>query len=181
MKIAHEILDGIKEFNPKPVRERDTRWLTNGRSAQNFLKGLFIQDQKGTSFWVLLAERLMEIYPNSDWRHGRLKEWIKWCLMPEIEFSMWVEAEAVEYFEAHYLFHAQNGELADRPGFRALELFYEIFDHAFPWWEGALKDPASRFRNAMNCIENKFDQKMAEMKLAQLKEGIKRRHTMSWL
>ena len=33
-KICNEILDGIEtDFSPTPRKERDTRWLTNGRSA----------------------------------------------------------------------------------------------------------------------------------------------------
>ena len=54
--LCDEILRNVDtDFSPTPQRERDTRWLTNGRSAINILKGYYIQDENGTPFWILLA------------------------------------------------------------------------------------------------------------------------------
>ena len=93
--------------------------------------------------------------------------------MPEMIFGLWVEAEVVQYFEWHYHWHALCGEFADRPGFRTLELFFEIVDHAFPFWTRALSDPRSCFSNAIKHIEDEMEAKglvkMAKMKRAQLK------------
>lgn len=183
MKIAKEIVSesvGKITWQPKPTKERDTRWLTNGRSAQNILTGYYIQDADGTPFWVLLAQRLIYIYKESDWRVKRLKAFIAWILMPEMIFGLWMEAEAVQCFMEHYFWHAQCGELADRPGFRSLEYIFEVLDHVMPRWHKALKNPASAFPNTMKHIKDEMEDKgldeMAEMKKAQLVEGIKCAH-----
>eukprot|EP00578_Thalassiosira_sp_NH16_P017511 CAMPEP_0181117028 /NCGR_PEP_ID=MMETSP1071-20121207/22271_1 /TAXON_ID=35127 /ORGANISM="Thalassiosira sp., Strain NH16" /LENGTH=83 /DNA_ID=CAMNT_0023201323 /DNA_START=248 /DNA_END=499 /DNA_ORIENTATION=- len=80
----------------------------------------------------------------------------------------------------HYFWHAQCGELADRPGFRSLEYIYEVLDHVMPRWHKALKNPASAFPNTMKHIKDEMEDKglgeMAEMKKAQLLEGIKCAH-----
>ena len=177
-----------------PMKEKDSRWLTNGRAAKHVLMGYYITDEDGTPFWVLLAIRLIYIYKDSDWRVKRLNAFCEWLCMPEMIFGLWVEAEVVEYFEWHYHWHAQCGELSDRPGFRTLELFFEIADHAFPFWSRALKDPRSCFPNAIKHIEEEMEAKslemleagdeveakrldsMAKMKRAQLKEGIEAAH-----
>lgn len=180
MKIANEILDEITDWRPHPTLERDTRWLTNGRSAIDILKGYFIQDEDGTPFWVLLAQRLIYVKKESDWQVQRLTALIEWILMPEMIFSVWVEAEAVQYFEASYGFHAVGGQLSSRPGFRTLELFRFVVEHSFPWWESARKDPASRFPNAVKWVKEEMEDKdkmeMAELKMTQLKYGIQAAH-----
>jgi len=185
MRTANEILDTIEDSSckwvPKPMRERDTRWLTNGRAAENILVGYYIQDENGTPFWVLLCHRLMHIYTKSDFRYNRLKALAEQFLMPEMIFGLWVEAEVVKYFEESFGFHAGCGQIADSPGFRGLELFYEIFDHSFPWWQATLENPEARFPNTYKHIQETTTDKglieMAEMKLAQLKEGIVAAHT----
>ena len=151
MRIANEILDKIegteqyKTWKPSPKKERDTRWLTNGRNAEQILIGYYIQDENGTPFWVLLAERLALIKRDTEWQCEQLNTFIKWMMNPDMILGLWIEAEAVQYFEASYHFHARGGELCERPGFRCLELFRFITDHAFPWWEAAKQDPKSRF------------------------------------
>ena len=59
MKTALEILADISDvIDTKfltPKKEKDSRWLTNGRAAENILKGYYIVDEEGTPFWVLLA------------------------------------------------------------------------------------------------------------------------------
>ena len=106
-------------------------------------------------FWVLLAQRLIYIYKESDWRVKRLKAFIAWILMPEMIFGLWMEAEAVQCFLEHYFWHAQCGELADRPGFRSLEYIFEVLDHVMPRWHKALKNPAYAFPNTMKHIKDR--------------------------
>ena len=81
-----------------------------------------------------------------------------------------MEAEAVECFEEHYFWHAQCGELSDRPGFCALELFFEITDHAFPFWSATLMNPKHGFPNTCKFIDEEMEGKglvdMADMKRA---------------
>ena len=115
----------------------------------------------------------MYIYnKQSDWKIERLDLFIKWMMMPEMIAGLWLEAEAVEYFESHYYaFHAIPGELCERPGFRELELFFEIVDHAFPWWQKALEDPKSRFPNLYAHLETLDDE---AVKQQQIKHGIKK-------
>ena len=155
------------------MKEKDTRWLTNGRSGGSILIGCMIVDENGTCFWVLLAMRLRFIYSKrSDWKIERLDAFIQWMMMPEMIAGLWLEAEAVEYFEAHYAFHAMPGELCDRPGFRALELFFEIVDHAFPWWQKALDDPKSRFPNLYAHLDT-MDEGRKKVKQEQIMHGIR--------
>ena len=99
------------------MKEKDTRWLTNGRSAESILHGYYIQDEDGFSVWVLLAKCLVHIYNQSDWAALRLNAFVDWMLKSEIIFGLWIEAEAVKYFELHCFFHTSTGELASRSGF----------------------------------------------------------------
>ena len=133
--LCDEILRSVDtDFSPTPQRERDTCWLSNGCSAINILKGYYIQDENGTPFWILLAQRLTFIKKDSDWQVARLNALIEWLMMPEMIFSLWVEAKAVKYFEMSWAFHAMCGQLSQRrPGFRLLELFRFVVEHAFAW------------------------------------------------
>ena len=136
MQIALEILKSVSsetKWRPKPLKEKDTRWLTNGRSAESILHGFYIQDACDAPFWVLLAKHLVYIYKQSDWRVLHLNCFADWMLNPRMIFGLWMEAEAVKYFEVHYNFHASTGELDSRPSFRSLDLWFEITDHSFPW------------------------------------------------
>ncbi len=80
----------IKEFVHKAFRERDTRWLTNGRAALHLLAGYYIRDENGTCYWVLLAQRLITIYKDSDWRAERLSAFIVWMNSPAVIFGLWM-------------------------------------------------------------------------------------------
>ena len=178
-KISLEILHSISKeitWRPKAVKERDTRWLTNGRAAFHILEGYYIQDEDGTPFWVLLAQRLIYIYKESDWRVERLKAFIEWMLMPEQVFGLWMECEASQCFEDFNNWQNSPGELADRPGFRALENFFEITDFTFPKWQSILHNPEKGFPNTLKCIKELMEDKglteMAHMKREQLKAGI---------
>ena len=180
-QICDEILRDLNtDFSPTPRRERDTRWLTNGRSAINILRGYYIQDENGTPFWILLAQRLTYIKKDSDWQVARLNAFIKWLMKPEMIFSVWVEAEVVLYFEVNFGFHAVGGQLCVRPGFRLLELFCHLINRAFKWWHRALLNPESRFPNACKWIKEQIEEKgmieMANMKREQLKYRIKYTH-----
>ena len=97
-------------------------------------------------------------------------------MKPEMIFGLWVEAEAVTYFEAHYTFHASTSKLANHPDFCAIDLFFEITDHTFPWWKKAHDDPESCFPNTWRFVKEKMEDKgfveMAQMKQDQLKHGI---------
>ena len=91
MRIAKEILKSVSNetrWRPKPMKEKDTRWLTNGRSAESILHGYYIQDSEGTPFWVILAKRLTHIFPQSDWRVLHLNAFIDWMLKPKMIFGL---------------------------------------------------------------------------------------------
>ena len=100
--------------------------------------------------------------------------------MPEVIFGLWMEAEAVQFFEMHYQFHAECGALATRPGFRALEYARAVYDHFFVWWQSALEDPASCFPNTLGFVKEYMEDKglheMAKEKKEQLEHGIKGAH-----
>lgn len=177
MLVATEILEGLDAKWLHPLRERDTRWLTNGRNARNILIGYYIRDEHGTPFWVLLATRFIQMKTESHWQCQRLRAFIEWMLMPEMIFGLWVEAEAVEYFEESFRFHSQSGEIADRPGLRTLDLWREVMDKSFTWWQGALEDPKSRFPKSWQFIQEEMENKglheKAATKRSQLKHGIR--------
>jgi hypothetical protein len=78
----------IKEFVHKAFRERDTSWLTNGRAALHLLAGYYIRDENGTCYWVLLAQRLITIYKDSDWRVERLSAFIVWMNSPAVIWTV---------------------------------------------------------------------------------------------
>ena len=132
---------------PRPVRERDSRWLSNGRAVLHVLQGHYIQDANGTALWILLAQRLIHIYKEFDCRVVQLKAFVECMLMPKIIFGLWMEAEACQCFEDFNNWQSQPGELADKPGFRALELFFEITDHTFPRWHSCFLNPEKGFPN----------------------------------
>jgi hypothetical protein len=181
-RISNEILEGIdvdssaKKWRPAPGNETDARWLKNGRNAEHILIGYSIQDENGTPFWVLLAQRFTFIKGESDWQCKQLHKFIEWMLSPEMILGLWVEVEAVQYFEASYSFHAKGGELCSRPGFRCLELFQFMTDHAFPWWEEARTNPESRFPRTFKWIKEEIEDKgkpdVAELKREQIAHGI---------
>lgn len=181
-EIVESILSSLDtEWRPKePTKERDTRWRSNGIAALNILKGWYIQDENGTPFWVLLGQRLTYIYNESDWRIERIEAFIEMMLMPEVIFGLWMEAESVQFFDMHYKFHAMCGALANRPGFRALELYRAVCDHFFPWWEAALQNPELRYPNTFKFIKEYMEDKglheMAKEKKEQLMHGIQCAH-----
>ena len=135
------------------MKEKDTRWLTNGRSGGSILVGYYIVDENGVCFWVLLAMRLRFIYSKrSDWKIERLDAFIEWMMMPEMIAGLWLEAEAVEYFEAHYAFHAMPGELCDQPGFRALELSLKLSTMPFRGCRKPWMTPSPDFQIFMHTL-----------------------------
>ena len=97
-------------------------------------QGCFIQDKNGTPFWVLLCQRFIYVYKESDWRVTRLGALIEWMFMPEMIFGLLMESEASQCFEAFNDWQAMPGQLADKPGFQALELFCEIMERTGPAW-----------------------------------------------
>ena len=96
---------------------------------------------------MLLAQRLITIYKDSDWRAERLSGFIVWMNSPAVIFGLWMEAEAVQSFELHYELHAGRGELSDVPNFRSLELYRPIMRQSFPHWHATLQNPAYGFPN----------------------------------
>ena len=81
-------------------RERDSRWLSNGLSATDFLKFHCVKDENGVSVWVHLFRKLKYIY--NDWRVDRLEELTKQVMNDSLIFDMYVEAEAIDYFLPQY-------------------------------------------------------------------------------
>ena len=51
MSIAREILGDIKDWIPKPMKEKDTRWLTNGRLGGSILIGCMRMEHASGSCW----------------------------------------------------------------------------------------------------------------------------------
>ena len=66
--------------------------------------------------------------------------------------------------------------LSDVPNFRSLELYRPIMIQSFPHWHATLQNPVHGFPNTVKFIQEEMVDKglheLAEMKLAQLKEGI---------
>ena len=134
---------------------------------------------------MLLFKELSTYY--NDWKTGRLEALVNMLMMPSLIINCSMEYEAGTFFEAHHSWHGMNGELSVRPGFRSLELVYELLDHAFPWWTGAMNDPKSRFpetyklfemfRDEAHAIDDESERErllgIIEMKEEQLRAGIK--------
>ena len=186
MMIAKMILgDHSKVWMPKPSRELDTRWGSNGKACKNILEGLHITNENGDSFWVLLFKELASF--QNDWRTGRLNELVTMVMMEELQVHCSLEYEAGRFFEAQHAWHAMPGELTERPGFRTLELAFSLLDQAIPFWQGALENPESRFPETFRlfdlfqtqadaCNDNTERQRITgiiEMKKEQLQAGIK--------
>ena len=54
----------------------------------------------------------------------------------------------------------RNTAVSDSAGFHAMDLFFEITDHAFPWWKKGHDDPASRFPNTWKFIQEEMEDKV---------------------
>ena len=127
------------KWRPKKFREIMTRWGSNAAACENILEGLHIRNTKGESFWELLFQEIRHEHP--DWREKSCDAIITMLNMESIIFGLYVEFESGEYFNTHYNWHAQSGELCDRPGFRTLERPFEFLDNAFPIWNSLRPDP----------------------------------------
>ena len=152
MQKSKEILGSHAEkWMPKPMREIDTRWGSNGRACENIIEGLYITNEDGHCFWVLLFKELASYY--NDWRVGRLDALISMFMMEELQVNCAFELESGMFFEIHYKFHGNNGELSSKSGLRTLDLFSELFDHAFPYVKKMMADPESMFPQAFRLLE----------------------------
>ena len=135
------------------MREIDTRWGSNGRACENFIQGLYITNDEGYCFWVLLFKELASFY--NDWRVGRLDHLITMFMMEELQVNCALEMESGLFFEIHYNFHGHNGELSAKSGFRTMDLFSELLDHAFPYLRKIVANPASMFPQTF-CLFKTF-------------------------
>ena len=133
---------------PKPMRELNQRWGSNGRASKNILEGFNIVNQDGVCFWVLLLRELQS--QTEGWLVDRIGKTITLFFKEELIANLWLEYKSGLFFEVHYQFHATSGELCSRSGFRTLELAAEVIDHAFPYIQGAKEDPASKFPGTRN-------------------------------
>eukprot|EP00986_Skeletonema_menzelii_P016935 scaffold16610_cov189-Skeletonema_menzelii.AAC.1 len=166
--LGPELVEKLGLF--KGRKERDTRWLSNALAAIDFLTYHCVKNEDGVSVWVLLFRKLQYYY--SDWRHGRLEELCKQAMNPSVIFDMYAEAEAAYYFFPQYEWHAKNGEFANRPGYRALEVSFLYVDHAFPYLQAAKADWRSKFPDTAKFHATIRDPKVRNMKEEQLKAGI---------
>ena len=85
---------------------------------------------------------------------------------------MYVEAEAAGYFFSQYEWHGKNGEYADRPGYRTLEIPSLYIDNAFPYMQAAKDNWTSKFPETAKFAATIQDPELRAMKVGQLKEGI---------
>ena len=147
MRISDKILATISEEGgeacewegPHPRKELEQRWGFNANSCGNVLGGLHIRNHEGQSFWELLFLELRA--EHADWRLGSCDEILRMLNSDSIIFGLWAEYETGEYFNVHYAYHAQPGEIANRPGFRYMEWPYELLDHMYPYWQSLTVDP----------------------------------------
>jgi len=160
------------KYKIRTFRERQQRWLINGRFAKIILEGHNLDlplDDHG--FWVTWAYEYLPLV--SGWKRTALEELITWFMMPEIIVGIQFEAELVDYFEVTYQWHANVGELCKKSGFRTMELHHLLFDHIMPFWEGAIKEPKKRFPLTFKRIEEVDDLAFMTKKKDQVEAGIK--------
>ena len=155
---------------PEPRKERDTRWMSNAFAGMNFLTFYCVKDSEGTNFWVLLLRELQPLY--SDWRATRVEELIKQVMNPSLIHNMYAEAEIADFQIIQHEWHGQNGEFADRPGFRMLELPALYYDHTFPFMQAMKNNWRSKFPETAKFADTIVDVELRTMKEEQLKHGI---------
>lgn len=90
-------------------------------------------------FWELLFLELRA--EHTGWRVGSIDTIIKMFNMPAIIFGLLAEYETGHYFNIHYAYHAQPGEICKYPGFRTMEWIFELCDHCYPYWQSLTVDP----------------------------------------
>lgn len=166
--LGPELVEKLGLFTAR--KQRDTRLLSNALAAIDFLTYHCVKDINGISFRVHLFRTLQ--YYCSDWRYSRLEELIKQVMNPSLIFDMFVEAEASNFFFPQYEWHAKNGEFADRPGYRALELTWLYCDDAFPYFQSAKEDWSTKFPETAKFAANIQDAELKKMKVEQLKADI---------
>ena len=147
MRISNKILATIEvggepcTWKPAPKRELGTRWGSNADSCGSTLGGVYIRNHEGKCFWELLFLEIRAEHP--DWRMGSIDVILKMLNMESIIFGLWAEYETGHYFNVHYAYHAQPGEICNRPGFRYMEWPYELLDHCYPFWQSLTPDPSN--------------------------------------
>ena len=78
--------------------------------------------------------------------------------MEELQVNCALELESGLFFEIHYNFHGNNGELSAKSGFRLLDLFSELFDHVFPYLKKIMANPEAMFPQTFRLF-NTFQQR----------------------
>ncbi len=81
---------------PKTSQEIDTRWGSNARTCKTLLKGIFIANQDGKNFWVLLFKELST--HQNDWKTGRLEELITMLMMESMHIVCALEHNVGSFF-----------------------------------------------------------------------------------
>ena len=161
---------------PSILREQDARWLSNGYGSDELLKYVYIVDEEGNNFWVLFCREAQYLYPAGDFRRDRLAQEEIMFSSPTIIAGLHSEAELITEFKVTHKFHAERGQLADRPGFRSLELSAFYVDYVLSFWEAAKRDPASKFPNTCAYLDTIADTALRELKRQQFETGINDAH-----
>ncbi len=76
-------------------------------------------------------------------------------MMEELQVNCALELESGLFFEVHYNFHGNNGDLSTKSGLHAMDLFSEFLDHAFPYLRKVTADLTSMFLY-MFCLSETF-------------------------
>lgn len=155
---------------PHLLKERDARWMSNSRAAKEILKYLYVQDEEGTSFWVIFCREIQLLY--TDFRLDRIGDEAQMLMAPTIIAGLHLEAELGDFFEMTHDFHAQKGQLADRPGFRSLELVALYVGYVLPYWEDAKNNPSTKFPDTYTYLDTITDPQLKQMKREQIESGI---------
>ena len=121
----------IKKYRPKWKKELQQRWGSNEVALANIYEGMQIKNEDGEHFWTLLFKALRA--EHGDWRQASCDQIIVALKMESIEWGIIAEIETGHFFNEHILWHALPGELAIRPGFRVLELVFELLDKTYPY------------------------------------------------
>jgi hypothetical protein len=136
---------GDTTFNLQATRERQQRWLVNGRQCRYLYDKLAVQTGDGVPGLVALARYMHDDCDSSQRRIAG--EVAVWLTMPEILFAIAAEADASEFMEVTSHFHKQGGT-AGRAGF-ALDRVHALYlDYAVPFWERAIVDWKTRLKRS---------------------------------
>lgn len=175
-----------KHWRPKPTKERDTRFGSNGEAWDNILGGFYVVNQEGVNFWVLLFMELRDYY--SDFRGPRSEHIVKMFMNESLIAGGHLENDAGDHFNQTYVWLNSPGELCEKNGFKILELASFLFDCPIPYYESLHRDWRKELKSTaayLDSLQEKADgmeegdeekkrlTDLIAMKIEQLETGIK--------